>query len=175
MSDVFPDERAVEPAHQDPDETDRDHGETENTGTAPLVAGHAADGLGTGEPGAAAVADPARADGGMPTATPSDAKPEESDLEDAPVFDSDSATSYRQRWSKILTEFIDDPHRAVEDADRFVADIAQAFAAGVESRRQNLSSVREQDGHDQTEDLRLTMRQYRMLVDQMLTGSAASD
>ena len=142
--------------------------EPENAGTASLVAGHAADGHAAGE------ADRTWPKGGMPTASQLGAE-QKLDLEGAPVFDAESATSYRLRWSSILTEFVDDPHRAVEDADRFVADVAQAFASSVESRRQSLSSAWEHDGHDQTEELRLTMRQYRMLVDRILTVSATSD
>ncbi len=140
----------------------------EDTRTAPLVAGHTADRSAVDE------GDGTRPDGGSPTAVPLDA---ERDFRpgDAPVFDSESATSFRLRWSAILAEFIDDPHRAVEDADHFVADVAQAFASGVESRLQSLTSAWEHDGHDQTEELRLTMRQYGTLVDQILTVSATPD
>jgi hypothetical protein len=132
----------------------------EDTRTAPLVAGHTADRSAVDE------GDGTRPDGGSPTAVPLDAERD---------FRPESATSFRLRWSAILAEFIDDPHRAVEDADHFVADVAQAFASGVESRRQSLTSAWEHDGHDQTEELRLTMRQYGTLVDQILTVSATPD
>jgi hypothetical protein len=140
----------------------------EDTPTAPLVAGHTADTSAIDE------GDGTRRESGSPTATPLDAE-REFRPDDAPVFDSESADSFRLRWSAILAEFIDDPHRAVEDADHFVADVAQAFASGVESRRQSLTSAWEHDGHDQTEELRLTMRQYGMLVDQLLTVAATPD
>jgi hypothetical protein len=172
--------------------------EPENEGGAPLVAGH------TAESPAADEADGSESADGLAPATPFDAQHEangsapatsvdaqheaegsapatpvdaqrELGAEDAPVFDSASSTSFRERWSTILSEFIDDPRRAVEDADRFVADVTQAFASGVESRRQSLTSAWGHDGHDQTEDLRLTMRQYRMLVDRILTVSATAD
>ena len=87
---------------------------------------------------------------------------------DVPVFSLESAARYTSRWTAIRAGFVDDPHRAVEDADRFVAEVVQAFASGVESRRQTLTSAWEQDGHGQTEELRRTMQQYRVLVDQLL-------
>ena len=90
--------------------------------------------------------------------------------EAGPVFAPESAQSFRVRWSSIQAGFIDDPRNAVQDADRFVADVVQSFTAGVEARRRALTSAWEQDGHSGTEELRLTMRQYRALVDRILLG-----
>jgi hypothetical protein len=95
-----------------------------------------------------------------------------------PVLSSRTAAGFRDRWHEIQAAFIDDPHRAVEDADRLVADVAQAFASGVEEQRRSLASAWAQDGqakpgeHDaqQTEELRLTIRSYRTLADRLLRG-----
>lgn len=85
-----------------------------------------------------------------------------------PVLAAKTSLDFRERWRGIQAEFIDDPRRAVEDADRLVADVTRAFASGVEERRRVLTSGWEKDGHGETEDLRLTMRQYRALVDHIL-------
>jgi hypothetical protein len=90
--------------------------------------------------------------------------------EAGPVFAPESAESFRVRWSSIQAGFIDDPRHAVEDADRFVTDVVQSFTSGVEARRRTLTSAWEQDGHGRTEELRLTMREYRALVDRILLG-----
>lgn len=85
-----------------------------------------------------------------------------------PVLAPQTSLDFRERWHGIQAEFIDDPRRAVEDADRLVMDVARAFAAGVEERRRGLTSGWEHDGHGETEELRLAMRQYRALVDHLL-------
>lgn len=85
-----------------------------------------------------------------------------------PVLAPETSLDFRERWHGIQAEFIDDPRRAVEDADRLVADVARAFTAGVEERRRGLTSGWENDGHGETEELRLAMRQYRALVDHIL-------
>lgn len=89
--------------------------------------------------------------------------------EDVSVILPESAADFRSRWTAIKAGFVDDPRRAVEDTDRFVAEVAQAFTSGVESRRSTLTSLWHQDGHGQTEDLRLAMQHYRALVDQLLS------
>lgn len=85
-----------------------------------------------------------------------------------PVLAPEASLDFRERWHGIQAEFIDDPRRAVEDADRLVADVARAFTSSVEERRQGLTSGWRNDEHGETEQLRLTMRQYRALVDHIL-------
>ena len=95
-------------------------------------------------------------------------------------------TGFRERWHEIQAEFVDDPRHAVEDADRLVTDLAQAFTSSLEDRRKTLTSAWQHNGsHEgdrgngytngngdgngaETEQLRLTMRQYRNLVDRIL-------
>jgi hypothetical protein len=88
----------------------------------------------------------------------------------ATVLTPEAAENFRTRWSGIQAGFVDDPHHAVQDADRFVADIARAFNSGLEDRRRTLATVWDGDGHGETEELRMTMRKYRALVDRMLIG-----
>lgn len=85
-----------------------------------------------------------------------------------PVLAPEASLDFRERWHGIQAEFIDDPRRAVEDADRLVADVAHAFTTGVEKRRQGLTSGWQDNEHSETEELRLTMRQYRALVEHIL-------
>lgn len=85
-----------------------------------------------------------------------------------PVLAPEASLDFRERWHGIQAEFIDDPRRAVEDADRLVADVARAFTSSVEERRRGLTSGWQNDERGETEELRLTMRQYRALVDHIL-------
>jgi hypothetical protein len=85
-----------------------------------------------------------------------------------PVLAPETALDFRERWRGIQAEFIDDPRRAVQDADRLVTDVTQAFTTRLEQRQRSLTSGWQQDGRQETEQLRLTMRHYRALVDQVL-------
>jgi hypothetical protein len=108
---------------------------------------------------------------GEPTTSASAATPtEQSPLatDPGPVLAPEASLDFRERWHGIQAEFIDDPRRAVQEADQLVADVARAFASSVEERRRGLTSRWENDGRGETEELRLTMRQYRALVDHIL-------
>jgi hypothetical protein len=117
------------------------------------------------DPDAAAEPQPAVQEAQPPAAAEQEFEPEH-----GPVLSAEDAQDFRERWSAIQAMFVDDPHRAAADADEFVGDVAQAYSLGLERRRQALTSAWAQDGHDGTEQLRLTLREYRGIVDRILTG-----
>lgn len=110
---------------------------------------------GTSQPSQSGQSTPA--DGGTPAADGQDT-----------VLAPETSRRLRERWRAVQAEFVDDPRRAVEDADRLLSEAAGAFASGLEERRRALTSGWEQDGHGETEQLRLTMHHYRALVDAVL-------
>ena len=55
-----------------------------------------------------------------------------------PLFAADAAESFRSRWQDIQTSFIDEPTRAVEQADSLVAEIMQQLARTFAAERAHL-------------------------------------
>lgn len=56
----------------------------------------------------------------------------------APLFASDAAQGFQHRWDGIQASFIDDPRRAVEEADALVAETMQRLAETFAQQRERL-------------------------------------
>jgi hypothetical protein len=85
------------------------------------------------------------------------------------INDQDVA-EFRARWADIQASFIDDPHRACEQADNLVDLVLNRLTEGFTKERTDL--VREWDrGNEpiETENLRQAIKGYRSLIDRLLT------
>ena len=71
------------------------------------------------------------------------------------------------RWQEIQAGFVDEPRRAVQDADALVVDMMDRLARLLASERDQLESAG-QTGKVSTEDLRLGLRRYRALFERLL-------
>jgi hypothetical protein len=71
------------------------------------------------------------------------------------------------RWQEIQAGFVDEPRRAVQDADALVVDMMDRLARMLASERDQLESA-SQTGKVSTEDLRLGLRRYRALFERLL-------
>ena len=87
----------------------------------------------------------------------------------APLFADDELDGYRTRWSGIQTGFVDEPRRAVEEADSLVAELMQRLADGFANERRQLEAQWEKSDRVSTEDLRIAMRRYRSFFERLLT------
>ncbi|MDQ3789042.1 MAG: hypothetical protein M3422_17580, partial [Actinomycetota bacterium] len=74
----------------------------------------------------------------------------------------DVAERLRARWRELQADFVDDPQRAVREADEVVDEVMRTIA----EHRQRL--VGEWQGHTDTEHLRLALREYRSFFDRLL-------
>jgi hypothetical protein len=72
----------------------------------------------------------------------------------------ESRVQYRARWSDIQTGFVDDPTRAVRDADHLVADVMDGLAKTFAEERGHLEA-RWSQGNEDTEHLRVALQRYR--------------
>jgi hypothetical protein len=72
----------------------------------------------------------------------------------------ESRVQYRARWSDIQTGFVDDPTRAVRDADQLVADVMDGLAKTFAEERGHLEA-RWSQGNEDTENLRVALQRYR--------------
>jgi len=71
------------------------------------------------------------------------------------------------RWQEIQAGFVDEPRRAVQDADALVVDMMDRLARMLASEREQLESLGE-TGKVSTEDLRQGLRRYRSLFERLL-------
>jgi hypothetical protein len=81
----------------------------------------------------------------------------------APLFGADDAAGYRRRWSAIQTGFVDEPRKAVQDADTLVVETMKRLAEVFADERRQLESQWDRTDQASTEDLRLAMRRYRVV------------
>jgi hypothetical protein len=72
------------------------------------------------------------------------------------------------RWSGIQTGFVDEPRRAVEEADSLVAEVMKRLAEGFASKLHDLEAQWKRADRISTEDLRLAMRRYRAFFERPL-------
>ncbi len=87
----------------------------------------------------------------------------------APLFTGDQANSLRTRWQDVQAGFVDEPRRAVEQADGLVAEVMQQLARTFADERSNLERQWDHGGDISTEDLRMALRRYRSFFDRLLS------
>jgi hypothetical protein len=85
-----------------------------------------------------------------------------------PLFSTDEAEDFRQRWSSIQVAFVDEPRQAVEDADRLIAQTMKRLAEVFADERQKLEHQWDQGDNVSTEDLRVALRRYRSFFSRLL-------
>jgi hypothetical protein len=79
----------------------------------------------------------------------------------------DDQERFTARWQEIQAGFVDEPRRAVQDADALVVDMMDRLARMLASEREQLESLGE-TGKVSTEDLRQGLRRYRTLFERLL-------
>jgi len=84
------------------------------------------------------------------------------------LFRDTDAGDLRKRWSDIQTGFVDEPRRAVEQADSLVVDVMKRLAEGFASERARLETQWDRGDNITTEDLRVTLQRYRSFFDRLL-------
>ncbi|HEX3486535.1 MAG TPA: hypothetical protein VHT51_15860 [Micropepsaceae bacterium] len=75
----------------------------------------------------------------------------------------------RHQWDDIQTSFVDEPRRAVEQADNLVAISMKRVAEMFADERAKLESQWDRSGNVSTEDLRLALQRYRSFFQRLLT------
>ena len=86
-----------------------------------------------------------------------------------PLFDTSRAETLRGRWADIQAGFVDEPRRAVEQADSLVAEVMQQLAQAFSEARSGLESQWDRGDDINTEDLRQAPRRYRSFFDRLLS------
>jgi hypothetical protein len=79
-------------------------------------------------------------------------------------------TDLRARWEEIQTRFVDDPRRAVEEADALVAGVMKSLAEGFAQAREQLEGQWSRGEDAGTEDLRVALQRYRSFFQRLLSA-----
>jgi hypothetical protein len=85
-----------------------------------------------------------------------------------PLFTDMELQQFRGQWSTLQTGFVDEPRRAVEDADKLVASVMQRLAEGFANERSGLEKQWDRGDHVSTEDLRVALQRYRSFFSKLL-------
>lgn len=87
-----------------------------------------------------------------------------------PLFADADVNELRERWSNVQAGFVDEPRRAVEDADKLVATVMERLAQGFANERSSLERQWSSGDQVSTEDLRLALQRYRSFFDRLLNA-----
>ena len=93
---------------------------------------------------------------------------EREDEETTTLFPEKETTDFRTRWTDIQTGFVDEPRRAVEQADALVAEVIKRLANSFAEERSKLEGQWGRGDDVSTEDLRVSLRRYRSFFDRLL-------
>ena len=103
----------------------------------------------------------------MPNGPHSSAVMDESSAE--ALFVSSEAQDFRSKWEKIQVGFVDEPRKAVKDADGLVAAAIKRLSEIFAEERSKLEHEWDRGDSVSTEDSRVALRRYRSFFDRLLS------
>ncbi|MFJ9886905.1 hypothetical protein [Streptomyces sp. NPDC091287] len=88
-----------------------------------------------------------------------------------PLFAPEEQEAFAARIQQAVTGFVEDPHRAVREADATFDEVVASLGAALEERGRRLRAGK--DGSDpatgaETEDLRIALQHYRDLTERLV-------
>jgi len=86
-----------------------------------------------------------------------------------PLFPENESANFRNRWTEIQGAFVDEPRRAVEQADGLVAEVIKRLASSFADERSKLEGQWGRGDNVSTEDLRVALQRYRAFFDRLLS------
>ena len=89
--------------------------------------------------------------------------------ETTPLFPGEELTGLRTRWKEIQIAFVDEPRKAVEQADGLVASAMKRLAEVFANERAGLEKQWDRGDSVSTEDLRVALQRYRTFFDRLLS------
>jgi hypothetical protein len=79
-------------------------------------------------------------------------------------------TDLRGRWGNVQASFVDEPRKAVQEADNLVASVMKRLAEGFAKERSTLEQQWDSGDNVSTEDLRVALQRYRSFFDRLLNA-----
>ncbi len=86
-----------------------------------------------------------------------------------PLFPESELGNLRDRWKEIQTNFVDEPRKAVEQADSLVASAMKRLAEVFAEERSKLEGQWDRGDNVSTEDLRMALQRYRSFFHRLLS------
>jgi len=87
----------------------------------------------------------------------------------AALFPVETAESFRTDWDAVQIGFVDDPRKAVRQADELVATVMKTLAESFASQRISIETDVGQNEQASTENLRVALRRYRSFFERLLS------
>ena len=87
----------------------------------------------------------------------------------AQLFPETECHDFRARWERIQVDFVDEPRRAVQEADGLVADAIKRLIDNFSGERKKMEAVWVRSDDVSTEDLRVSLQRYRSFFNRLLT------
>jgi len=85
-----------------------------------------------------------------------------------PLFPEDVAGDFRSRWDSVQTSFVDEPRKAVQQADELVAQAIKRLADSFAQERNRMEGQWDRGDQVSTEDLRIALQTYRSFFQRLL-------
>jgi hypothetical protein len=86
----------------------------------------------------------------------------------AALFTPDVGQAFRSRWDAAQIGFVDDPRRAVQQADELVAEVMKSLAQSFADERRQLEAQMTSESTS-TENLRVALQRYRSFFHRLLS------
>ncbi len=90
------------------------------------------------------------------------------DNQATPLFPANELQDLRRKWDQIQAGFVDEPRKAVGEADNLVASTMKRLAEVFAQERSNLERQWDRGDNISTEDLRLALQRYRSFFHRLL-------
>ena len=86
-----------------------------------------------------------------------------------PLFPGNELDGLRSRWKEVQIAFVDEPRKAVEQADGLVASAMKRLAEVFAEERSKLEQQWDRGDSVSTEDLRVALQRYRTFFERLLS------
>ena len=86
-----------------------------------------------------------------------------------PLLTGNEAERFHKRWADIQAGFVDEPRRAVQEADGLVAETMKRLAETFANERTTLEHQWDRGDNVTTEDLRVALQRYRSFFSRLLS------
>lgn len=87
------------------------------------------------------------------------------------LFSDAEVGDLRSRWDDVQAEFVDEPKRAVKEADHLVATVVEKLTSSFANERTQLEKRWDSGAEVTTEELRVALQRYRTFFGKLLNAA----